>query len=126
MMNFAAIVAVLGLTACAERTPAPTGGERATVDSARVPPDSLAIEIGGGGIWYTMGRDARAGDGQACVERTLEVRRGADTVAVPLLYTLDIPRILDDTTATARVYRDCSPGDRYRFDLRTGQPVRVP
>ena len=116
----------LGVTACAERAPARVLEGRAPVDSAPEARDSLALGISGGAIWFTLAREARGADGSPCLERTLEVRRGSDTVAIPLLYTRDIPTLLDDTTASARVYRDCAPGDRYRFDLRSGQPVRMP
>ena len=122
--SIAVALLAAGVTACADGEPDSPPHVPARAESA-APADSLAIEIPGGGIWYAMPRVARAADGTTCVERTLEVRRGPDTIAVPLLYTRDIPSLVDDTTATARVFLDCAPGDRYRFDLRSGQPVRV-
>ncbi len=90
------------------------------------PPDSLVLTLADGGtVWYTLARDARAQDGTPCVERTLEIRRGSERVAVPLLYTRDVPSAPNDTTLEARLYLDCTPRDRYRIDLRTGQPTPI-
>lgn len=116
-------VLALGAAGCA---PAPDAAVRdIAADTTRARADSMALAIPDGAIWYTLVRDARAADGVPCEERGLEIRRSGDTVAVPLLYTRDVPTLLDDTTASARIYRDCAPGDLYRFDLRSGQPSRV-
>jgi hypothetical protein len=79
----------------------------------------------GATAWYTLAREARAADGTPCVERGLEIRRGGTRVAVPLLYTRDIPTAADDSTLEARLYLNCAPGDRYRVNTRTGQPTPV-
>ena len=117
-------ILVLAAAGCA---PTPEAAIRDTAaDTTDARADSMALAIPDGAIWYTLVRDARSGKGASCEERGLEIRRSGDTVAVPLLYTRDVPTLLDDTTASARVYRDCAPGDLYRFDLRSGQPSRVP
>lgn len=126
-MTAAATVGILTLAVGGCSAPAPTTSARASAaDTAPGPADSVALAIPGGAIWYTMAREARSPAGERCQERTLEVRRQGDTVAVPLLYTRDAPSLLDDSTASARIYRNCEAGDRYRFDLRSGQPLRIP
>ncbi|HEX2451596.1 MAG TPA: hypothetical protein VHJ69_10655 [Gemmatimonadales bacterium] len=58
------------------------------------------------------------------MERSLEIRGPAGRRIVPLLYTLDTPSVLDDSTIRARLFTNCRPGPTYRVDLRTGLPVR--
>src|SRR6185295_8661396 len=80
---------VLGGLGCAER-PATTAaaGERAAPPR---PADSLvATAPGGAEIWFTLAR-ADSGDGRACVDRTIEIRRNGGRVPVPLLYTGTAP-----------------------------------
>jgi hypothetical protein len=90
------------------------------------PADSLVLTLPiGATVWYTLARDARAADGTSCVERGLEVRHGGTRVAVPLLYTRDIPTAAGDSTIEARLYLNCAPGDRYRVNTRTGQPTPI-
>jgi len=94
--------------------------------AAAAPADSLVLRLQNGAtVWYTLARDARAADGTPCVERGLEIRRGGTRVAVPLLYTRDIPTAADDSTLEARLYLHCAPGDRYRVNSRTGRPTPV-
>ena len=94
--------------------------------AAAAPAESLVLTLPSGAtVWYTLARDARAADGTPCVERGLEVRRGGARVAVPLLYTRDIPTAADDSTLEARLYLHCAPVDRYRVNIRTGQPTPV-
>jgi hypothetical protein len=89
------------------------------------PADSLVATAPGGiEIWFTLSRDGKAADGTACVDRTLEIRRGGSRVPVPLLYTGTAPEILNDTTMRARLSDHCAPGDAYLVDLRTGRPTR--
>ncbi|HEU4828799.1 MAG TPA: hypothetical protein VFT04_06360 [Gemmatimonadales bacterium] len=115
-----------GILACGgERTP-----ETAASAGDPVPPpapaDSLVLAVGGATVWHTLSRGDTNPAGEPCLERTLEIRRdGAPPVRVPLLYTRDVPRIIDDSTLEARVYLDCTPGDRYRIDMRTGQPTPI-
>jgi hypothetical protein len=94
--------------------------------AAAAPADSLVLTLRDGAtVWYTLARDASAADGTPCVERGLEIRRGGTRVAVPLLYTRDIPSAADDSTLEARLYLHCAPGGRYRVNTRTGRPTPV-
>ena len=113
--------AVLGGLACAERPAAAPPGQNAT---SLAPPESLvATTAGGTEIWFTLARHDSSGEA-ACTSRTIEIRRGAAHLPVPLLYTSTIPEIVDDTTLRARLSNGCRPGDSYLVDLRTGRPVR--
>lgn len=58
------------------------------------------------------------------MERGLEIRDGTRRTPVPLLYTRDVPRVVNDSTVSARLWTACMPGPEYRVNLRTGQPVR--
>lgn len=118
--------AVIAAVACGSRR-AP---ERAAVDStgssAPEPPDSLvATGPQGVEIWFTLARTDRGTDGTRCVDRAVEIRTGGNHIPVPLLYTEEAPRFVNDTTLEAVLYRACRPLDRYRVDLRTGQPTPV-
>lgn len=117
---------IAGVVACGrERTPEAAPPDRMAAVSAD-PPDELALELPGASVWHTSSREAIGPSGERCLERTLELRReGAPPVRVPLLYTRDVPRVIDDSTLEARVYLNCTPGDRYRIDTRTGQPTPV-
>jgi hypothetical protein len=89
------------------------------------PADSLvATAPGGAEVWFTLAREGRAADGTTCVDRALQIRRGDTLVKVPLLYTRTAPEIVDDTTMRARLSTDCTPGDAYLVDLRSGHPRR--
>jgi len=74
-------------------------------------------------IWFMAGRHARDSSGFECYERTLEIRDSAGRRRVPLLYTLDAPTRLDDSSVQAQVFSQCQPGQRYRVNLRTGLPT---
>jgi len=90
------------------------------------PADSLALRTPSGAeLWFTLAREERDGSGAPCVERTLEIRSGPRRVPVPLLYTRDLPRLVNDSTVSARIWNRCAPGEEYRINLGTGQPVRV-
>jgi len=119
-------VAVLASGAC-QAEPGPAAAPAAPRSAeAPAPPDSLVLEVSGAGVWHTLSREATSSGGERCLERTLEIRRdGAPSVRVPLLYTRDVPTVIDDSTLEARVFRDCAPGDRYRIDMRTGQPTPI-
>lgn len=108
-------------------SPPPPEGSPSRVDVAdapRQPEDSLAFRTAGGvEIWFVSGRTARDSAGQECLERSLEIRDSAGRRGVPLLYTLEPPAALDDTSIQARIYNRCEPGDRYRISLRTGRPA---
>lgn len=90
------------------------------------PADSLVFRTPRGvELWYTLAREARDSAGTACLERVLEIRAGDRRIPVPLLYTRDVPRLVNDSTVSARIWNRCAPGDEYRVNLRTGQPVRA-
>ncbi|HEY5940412.1 MAG TPA: hypothetical protein VIT87_06295 [Gemmatimonadales bacterium] len=106
------------------------GGSKAetpvVADSARaLPVDSLVLTGAAGiEIWYTLARTSTGADGQACVERGLEIRRDGRRLQVPLLYTGSPPVLVNDSTMRATLWTHCIPGNSYRVDLRSGHPVR--
>lgn len=113
--------AVLGGLACGQRDEqaAPAADSTPTA-----PADSLvATAPGGSEVWLTLARPD-SGEGGRCLDRAIEIRRGAARIPVPLLYTGTTPRVLDDTTLRASISTRCRPGDSYLVDLRTGHPVR--
>ena len=90
-------------------------------------PDSLLFRLASGDeVWWTLARESADSAGATCVERGLEVRRDATRVGVPLLYSADVPEVVDDTTLQVRLWTDCMPGRMYRVNVRTGQPTAVP
>lgn len=114
----ALLVLLAGCGQGTDRAPA-----AATVDTR--PPDSLVLTAPGGvEVWYTLARTGKAANGDSCVDRTLEIRRGETRVQVPLLYTGTTPELIDDSTMRARLSNACLPGDAYLVDLRSGRPVR--
>jgi hypothetical protein len=87
--------------------------------------DSLALTSATGTeVWFTIAREATGANHERCVERGLEIRDGAKRVKVPLLYTGAVPTLLDDSTMRAVLWTHCQPGDAYKVNFRTGQPVR--
>jgi hypothetical protein len=91
-----------------------------------MPADSLALRTRRGvEVWYTLARESRDSAGAACVDRGLEIRDGARRTPVPLLYTRDTPRLINDSTVSARLWTNCVAGPEYRVNLRSGQPVRA-
>ncbi|MBA3556097.1 MAG: hypothetical protein H0W29_15245 [Gemmatimonadales bacterium] len=89
------------------------------------PADTLVLTAPGDvQVWYTLSRPGVAVNGERCVDRTLEIRRGQTRVQVPLLYTGTPPELVNDSTLRARLSSACLPGDSYLVDLRTGRPVR--
>jgi hypothetical protein len=117
----ALMVLACTLIACrqAERPPA------APAQATEVAPDSLvATGPDGTEVWFTLARAGHSPDGSSCVERGLEIRRGADRIQVPLLYTGTVPVLLDSSTMRAQLWNHCRPVDTYLVDMRTGRPVR--
>lgn len=118
--------AIVAAVACARDAGQRSGAPDSALATAAGPADSLAARGPGGvEIWFTLAREDHAPDGHSCVARTLEIRRNGTRIPVPLLYTGEAPRIVNDTTLEATIYRACAPSDRYRVDLRTGQPTPV-
>ena len=118
MKRRAALLALLlGCSREADRLPA--AAENAA------PPDSLVLTAPGEvEVWFTLARTGKAANGDSCVDRTLEIRRGDTRVPVPLLYTGTPPELINDSTMRARLSNACLPGDAYLVDLRSGRPVR--
>jgi hypothetical protein len=120
-MSWRGLAVVLLLPGCGGEPDRPAA--RAPRDSA--PADSLVLTAPGGvEVWYTMARPGKAANGDTCIDRTLEIRRGDTRVPVPLLYTGTPPELVDDSTMRARLSSACRPGDSYLVNLRTGRPVR--
>lgn len=118
---FALLASVSG--ACDRGAPIPAD------QPAAAPPPAPAAELAlktpsGAEVWFGDARESRDSAGATCIERTLEIRGPNGKRIVPLLYTLDTPTVLDDSTFHARLFTDCRPGPAYRVDLRTGLPVR--
>ena len=120
---FAALAAGCG----ARGEPAPDGPP--VPDSRAVlpqPADSMVLTAPGGvTVWLTEGRPGSDSTGAACYERTLEIRRDTARLKVPLLYTVTVPVLLDDSTMRAELARDCRPTTRYRVSLRDGMPHKI-
>lgn len=121
LLRLVALLAACGDSTGGEAVPP---GPPAAPAAPSAPPDSLALRTPAGvEVWFTGGRPAEDGAGVACHERSLEIRDSSGRRGVPLLYTLEAPVLLDDTSMGARIYNGCRPGDRYRVSLRTGRPV---
>ncbi len=117
-----AAAALAAMLACAPEAERP---QAASTPVDQRPADSLALTAPGGvEVWYTLSRADTSPDGQPCVDRTLEIRRGDARVPIPLLYTGTEPELVNDSTLRARLSVQCRPGDAYLVDLRSGRPVR--
>jgi hypothetical protein len=90
------------------------------------PADSMVLTAPGGvTVWLTEGRRSSDSAGTACYERTIEIRRDTSRLKVPLLYTVTLPVLLDDTTLRAELARDCRATTSYRVSLRDGMPHKI-
>jgi hypothetical protein len=88
--------------------------------------DTLVLTAPGGAtVWLTEGRPAMSSTGENCIERTIEIRRESSRIKVPLLYTVDIPVLLDDTTIQAMLAEHCRSSRTYRVNLKTARPTPV-
>ena len=115
---------VLVLAACGHKGASPPS--RDSVAETPRPADTLVLTGRGGvEVWFTDSRAARDSAGRPCVERVMQIRRGEQRIAVPLLYTGSIPRLVNDSTIEAPIWLHCRPGNVYQVDLKTGRPVRV-
>lgn len=119
------VIALLAALAFACDRSAPQTLQGAATVAAATPAPELALKTPGGTeVWFGDARESRDSAGAACIERTLEIRGPGGRRIVPLLYTMDTPTVLDDSTIRARLFTDCRPGPAYRVDVRTGLPVR--
>jgi hypothetical protein len=73
-------------------------------------------------VWWVAGRADTASTGEVCTERLFELRRGDRRLPVPLLYTMMVPKAINDTTLRAALSRHCAVQAWYRVDIRTGLP----
>jgi len=112
--------------------PSPRQAARTVAESLPSPPpppslpDSLALRAPDGTeLWFTDARTGTDSAGATCVERVMQLRRDTVRVPVPLLYTAERPRLVNDTLAEAHIYLNCRPGNLYRINLRNGQPIYV-
>ncbi len=86
--------------------------------------DSLVLTAPEGAtVWFTEGRPAVAASGENCVERSLEIRRDGSRLKVPLLYTVSVPVLIDDTTMKAELAEHCKSARAYRVNLKTARPT---
>ncbi len=114
---------MVGTFACADKRTV-AGAAQANAEEPSAPAESLVTTAPGGAeIWFTLARPDSGPTGR-CTDRAVEIRRGAQRIPVPLLYTNSAPELVNDTTFRARLSDHCAPGDRYLVDLRTGRPVR--
>jgi hypothetical protein len=121
LSRFLLFVALTGCGAKAPDLPA-----RDSIAQTPRPADTLALTTPGGvEIWFTDSRPARDSAGKPCVERVMQIRRSGQRIAVPLLYTGSIPRVINDSTIEAPIWLNCRPGNVYQVDLKTGRPARV-
>ncbi len=108
-------------------TPAPAADrapDSASAVSVPVIADSLiATGPGGTEVWFTLARTDRGPGSVTCRDRTIEFRHGATRTPVPLLYTEQAPRFVDDSTVEAVLYLACRPVARYLVNVRSGQPT---
>jgi hypothetical protein len=125
----AGLLAVALLAACSG---GPPEAKSFAADSLQHPkaapklPDSLALRAPDGTeIWFTDARSAKAASGEDCIERVMQLRHDSTRVAIPLLYTAEVPRMVNDTLAETHIFLNCKPGNLYRINLRNGQPIYV-
>jgi hypothetical protein len=116
------VLLAIGLMACSEsgrHPPAIPDSTSSTGSSA----DSLIMTLADStGVWRVAGRADTSSAGAICTERLLELRRGDRRLPVPLLYTLDAPKAINDSTLRAALYRHCEVQAWYLVDTRTGLP----
>ena len=109
----------------AERAPGAADSARGGDSVLVMVPDTLVAATASAELWLTLPRDAVDSAGRPCRERALEIRREGRRLPVPLLYTAERPRIVDDSTAEVHLWTHCRPGPLYRVDLATGRPTPV-
>lgn len=115
---------VCSIAACNSRSE--DSGQEVATDKPQpaAPSDTLvATAPGGVEIWFTLAREGTAADGSHCTDRTMEIRRDTSRIRIPLLYTGQVPELVNDSTIRARLSNQCVPGDPYLVNLRTGHPV---
>ena len=101
------------------------GGEPDNVPPAGVgPADSLVLTLPDSTeVWLVQGRQGIAADGSTCVERGVQLRKGARRDLVPLLYTRTAPAWVDGKLL-ATLSNRCADVATYTIDATTAQPTR--
>ncbi len=123
-MKAAVLTAGLALLVACQSPPERPAAEPAA--EPRAPADSLALTAPHGvEVWFTGARPATDSAGMACTERVMEIRRDGRRIAIPLLYTGQVPRLVNDSTLEVPIWLHCRPGNVYQVSLTTGQPLRV-
>ena len=74
-------------------------------------------------MWLTVGRVGRGPTGAPCLERGVQLRKGALRKPVPLLYTRELPVVVGGKLV-ASLSTNCVSGDEYTIDPRTAQPTK--
>ena len=116
---------LVAVSSACDSKASPASRQSTALDTAPQHAPQLVLRTPGTAeVWFGDARESRDSAGVPCTERTLEIRGPKGRRIVPLLYTLDTPTVLDDTTIRARLFTDCRPGPAYRVDLRTGLPTR--
>lgn len=113
------------VVACEAEPPSSRPVTSDRVASVPATADSMVGRQGPYEFWFTLSRQASDSAGNQCVERGLEIRNDSIRRLVPLLYTREAPMLESDSTALVHLSGTCVPGDLYRVNLRTAQPVRV-
>ncbi len=118
---------VLVSTACqGSESEAPPPGPATIPAPPTAPADTLVRQTSDGyQVWFAEGREARDSGGATCYERSVEIRRGAAVMKVPLLFTTRAPTQLDRRSVRAELMRDCRVVGIYRVELATGRPTRI-
>lgn len=120
-----ALVLLALLTACGGESPSSQPATADTTAAAPLVADSMVGQSGPFEFWFTLSRAASDSAGNQCLERGLEIRTDSSRRLVPLLYTREAPMPETDSTVLVHLSGSCAPGDLYRVNLHTAQPVRV-
>lgn len=115
---------MVAILACGNQVDRPNDSTQVSAQTAVAAESLVATSTNGTEIWFTLVRNATGADGLRCIERGIEIRRGATRIKVPLLYTRSAPVLLNDSTMRAVLWTHCNPGVAYLVDLHSGQPKR--
>lgn len=115
------LITMFLLGACGE-TPKPPATASAPVRSPGTA-DSLVLALPDSTtVWLVRGRDAVGAGGVPCHEHSVELRKGARRVMVPLLYTRSAPR-LEHGKLYATLSNGCVDVAEYAIDPVTAYPT---
>jgi len=118
------VLFTIGLLACRDANRQPPALPDSTISSTGSSTDSLIMTLADSTeVWRVAGRADTSSAGTVCTERLLELRRGDQRLPVPLLYTLGVPKTINDSTLRAALYRHCEVQAWYRVNTGTGLPT---